>query len=397
MCERGPADNSSCVFFALSGFVLSYAPLRLINGSRSDQAANELLTMLCSAMLRRGIRLFTPLLAVVVTALFYSWYDPSFDLGGWADGDPTFYEHAGKFWTNFVAVVNPYNWKLVYPDGFRVAWTLAYEFRLSFVVYAACVATSRLDTAGRRLLAAAFALWSLYADRRWDVVCFLGGFILADSRFTPSFFAPKTNHERIMVTALAVLSVVTGILLCSFPEVHPDRVRPYVALWQYTPRSWRGHAPTESGSSWLWFWGSFGSLFLLWGLENLPSAQSWLSHKAIVYMGEISYAFYLLHFPIYKTVGRWTLAYFRDVLEWSPNASFVVMYLTTLTMAVVMADYFWRYVDEKSVRLSKTVVKDWLGVGAAARTGHVELRPMDTPGPSHPLEQRGDAREPKRE
>lgn len=377
--------------------MLSYAPLRLINGTRSDQTTSDLLTMLSSAMLRRGIRLFTPLLAVVVMACFYSWYDPSFDMGGWADGDPTFLEHVGKFWTNWVAVLNPYSWRLFYPQGFRVAWTLAYEFRLSFVVYGACVATSQLNTVWRRLLVALFALWSLYADRRWDVVCFLGGFILADSRFTPSFFAPKTSHEQIMVTALAVLSVVTGILLCSYPEVHPDRVRPYVALWQYTPRAWIGHAATESGSSWVWFWGSFGSLFLLWGLENLPAVQSCLSHKAIVYMGEISYAFYLLHFPVYKTVGRWTLAYFRHVLEWSPNASFIVMYFTTLAVAVVMADYFWRYVDEKSVVLSKRVVKDWLGVGAVARTGHVELRQMQTPGPSHQPEQHSEAWEPKRE
>lgn len=64
-------DAAVCLFFAISGYVLSYRLLKLARQQRYDQ----LLTSLSSAIFRRAIRLYTPVLAeTLILMLLCRWF-----------------------------------------------------------------------------------------------------------------------------------------------------------------------------------------------------------------------------------------------------------------------------------------------------------------------------------
>ncbi len=101
-----------CVFFALSGFVLSYSSLRKINDpgrpNKQEKTGNrdDLLTSISSMTLRRAIRLFGPMLALAFITAFVTYYVP------WGEIDheaPNIFAHLYKFWLSAVTVMDPYH------------------------------------------------------------------------------------------------------------------------------------------------------------------------------------------------------------------------------------------------------------------------------------------------
>lgn len=101
-----------CVFFVLSGFVLSYSSLRKINDpGRSNKqektgSRDDLLTSVSSMTLRRAIRLFGPMLALAFITAFVTYYVP------WGVIDhkaPNIFAHLYKFWLSAVTVMDPYH------------------------------------------------------------------------------------------------------------------------------------------------------------------------------------------------------------------------------------------------------------------------------------------------
>ncbi len=111
------------------------------------------------------------------------------------------------------------------------------------------------------------------------------------------------------------------------------------------------------------YFGSVGSVLILWGMEQLPLLQRLLSCTALNYLGEISYAFYLVHWIFKIYVGIPLFHYFTEQLKWPKTPSFVLEYSITLVLVTMAGDYFWRAVDEKCVKLARFVVTDVLGVG----------------------------------
>lgn len=101
-----------CVFFVLSGFVLSYSSLRKVNDpgrqNKQEKTGNrdDLLTSVSSMTLRRAIRLFGPLLALAFITAFVTYYVP------WGNIDrkaPNIFAHLYKFWLSAVTVMDPYH------------------------------------------------------------------------------------------------------------------------------------------------------------------------------------------------------------------------------------------------------------------------------------------------
>ena len=101
-----------CVFFVLSGFVLSYSSLRKVNDpdrqNKQEKTGNrdDLLTSVSSMTLRRAIRLFGPMLALAFITAFVTYYVP------WGRTDhkaPNIFAHLYKFWLSAVTVMDPYH------------------------------------------------------------------------------------------------------------------------------------------------------------------------------------------------------------------------------------------------------------------------------------------------
>ncbi|KAI0965612.1 hypothetical protein F4678DRAFT_327293 [Xylaria arbuscula] len=366
-----------CVFFVLSGFVLSYSSLRKINdpGRSNNQEKpgnrDDLLTSVSSMTLRRAIRLFGPMLALAFITAFVTYYVP------WGEYDhkaPNIFVHLYKFWLSAVTVMDPYHWARLrpLPRHFGQAWTLGVEYRLSLVMFLMITTTATLSTVGRKIVVIFVAAWSVYCNRRWDVACAMGGMLLAELRFAPlsddisRLFNRPLRFSKWLTIVPAVFCVIFGILLCSWPEAMPSGAQPYRTLWQLTPSTWRpnaDHGSPEPVGGWVWWWGTIGAFSLLWGLEQLPVLQKFLSVSFLKYLGEISYAYYLLQGLGHTHVGGPIYQVLQDKHGWSKNSAFAVGYIVGNIFNIVASDYFWRVIDESFIRLARFVVTEWLGVG----------------------------------
>ncbi|RYO81944.1 hypothetical protein DL762_006848 [Monosporascus cannonballus] len=380
-----------CLFFALSGFVLGYSSLRKINSHHPEKVADDLLTGLCSALLRRGIRLFTPMFVLAFITSILTYYMP------WGDMDhdaPSLMAQLHKFYLSCVAVMNPYGWEShKMPMHFPHAWTLALEYRLSLALFLVLIATCRLATIPRKLVISSVAIWSVYCDRRWDVMGFMGGLLVAELRFAPlsNDFArlirrPDFKPNRWLGFVAGFVAVVLGLLFCSWPEnAESMKIQPYHFFWKLAPKSWQGTTETELSTAFTWYFGSIGSIIFLWGLERLPLLQRVLSCAPLRYLGEISYAFYLVHWIVRQYVGYPLFRHLTKAQEWPKTPSFVVAYVPTLVLTVLLGDYFWRAVDEKCVKLARFLVTDILGVGGKPKSDKRPEMVISAP-PQQPVE-----------
>ncbi|KAH8162486.1 hypothetical protein CIB48_g5751 [Xylaria polymorpha] len=366
-----------CVFFVLSGFVLSYSSLRKVNDpgrqNKQEKTGNrdDLLTSVSSMTLRRAIRLFGPLLALAFITAFVTYYVP------WGNIDrkaPNIFAHLYKFWLSAVTVMDPYHWPRLkpLPRHYGQAWTLGVEYRLSLVMFLMIATTATLTTVGRKAVITFVAAWSVYSSRRWDVACAMAGMLLAELRFAPlsddisRLFNRPLRLSKWLTIVPAVFCVLFGTLLCSWPESMPDGAEPYRSLWEFTPSTWRpdvGHGSPEPVGGWVWWWGTIGAFMLLWGLEQLPLLQKVLSVSFLKYLGEISYAYYLLQGLGHTHVGNPIYTSLQDTYGWSKNSAFAVGYIVGNIFNIIASDYFWRVIDESCVRLARFVVVEWLGVG----------------------------------
>ncbi|KAI1169965.1 hypothetical protein F4777DRAFT_571041 [Nemania sp. FL0916] len=364
-----------CVFFVLSGFVLSYSSLRKINdpdrAAKQEKSGNDLLTSVSSMTLRRAIRLFGPMLALAFITAFVTYYVP------WGRMDhkaPNIFAHLYKFWLSSVTVMDPYHWARMKPPPhyFEQAWTLGVEYRLSLVMFLMIATTATLSTVGRKAVIIFVAGWSVYCNRRWDVACAMGGMLLAELRFAPlsddlsRLFNRPLRTSKWLTTVPAVFCVLLGLLLCGWPEAMPNSAQPYRFIWEFTPINWRpddNHGAPEPVGGWVWWWGTIGAFSMLWGLEQLPLLQKVLSVSFLKYLGEISYAYYLLQGLGHTHVGNPLYAVLQDKYGWSKNSAFVAGYIVGNIFNIIASDYFWRVIDESSIRLARFVVVEWLGVG----------------------------------
>ncbi|KAM0809824.1 putative Acyltransferase 3 domain-containing protein [Seiridium cardinale] len=325
--------------------------------SSSIISAEDLITGLCSSILRRGIRLFTPMLVVACMSCLLTWNYPSFFPGNWRADNPTFSQHVWRFVGITLPVFNPFQWDIYHPLSFNQCWTLPVEYRGSIVVFLMCMATAQLTTRARKIIILGMAIWALY----WvhgDMFAFLTGMFLAELRSCPLsddlIFIRKIPQRVTEVLSICVL--LSALMLMGWPENGDKGVEPFKTMSLLIPTGWR--ATDEMVT---FFWSYTTAPVIMAALENLPSAQWLLSTKPILYLGEISFSFYLLHWMGFLWPGWEMMARMVNVLHWPMDWSFYLMYFTILAMLVMSADVFWRLIDEKCVSAGKGMV-EWLGV-----------------------------------
>lgn len=371
------------IFFILSGYVLSYKTVGLIyksNGTGSQDA--NILQTLASSAFRRAPRLYIPLVIpwLVTPILVYVGYFTKLDyeIAPPTDAEipaPTLLTQFAMEWANFKEYSNPFVWERVYPTHMSQLWTIPVEFRGSLIVFLLLVCLSKAKH-GARLAIEFIAAWYCLSYGRWDVFLFIWGIIFAELRVlrtsvTNSSYgldktliydkaALKTLHYAL--NTFWLLLFLVGGWMGSFPfhEDHAGHWSPY-----FVPLKWI--SPTEglAISEPHRYWATIGAVFFMLGLDHLEVLQRPFNTSLIQYLGDVSYGFYIVHWTVLRTAGRYIPVYCIAATE-SRFQGFSIAFIFDLALTVWLGDVQMRIGDRPSIKISRWLEKKFFLVASPA-------------------------------
>ncbi len=315
------------IFFVLSGFVLSYK--FHLSGSR------KLLTEYAA---KRYFRLFIPVAGSIVICyllhvfgLFTTKSAENITKSPeWLGGLYTNMKGPGDVLKNAVLDVflnndNRYN---------PVLWTMTIEFLGSLLLFSFLALTG--DNKKTLLLHIIVAVLILLTDKKFYAAFILGSLI--SKLFVSGFSFPK----GIKGIVIKCLLLTAGIYFSSFPQ----SVFTQQSIWKPLDWSW------TSGYDLFHVLGAFCILFVICFDRNFIR---FFSIKPFLYLGKISFSFYLLHLAVMCSLGFFVFSEF-----WKPGSyfiPFVISFLVSMAVSFVVAHFYYKWLDKSSIRFSERMGK----------------------------------------
>ncbi|KAI9821024.1 MAG: hypothetical protein M1827_003757 [Pycnora praestabilis] len=361
----GPA-MVSC-FFIISGYVLSYKPLKHMR-SRSDA---PLLNALSSAIFRRGLRLYLPIVVATFIAMLlvrigaYSYahevYNDGVSMTATEDTptyQPTFGAQLAHWWSTCLDMMYPWHFGSSGTEYDPHLWTIPIEFQGSMVLYLVMLLTSGLRPSVRLVvgtLLIAYCLWSA----QLDYMEFSIGMVLAEVDIIlltdiPSPPALELSSPATFSSTLTLTRYKSYILLPLFIlGWHMMGTPPWDASSTPGYRTILCVIPNQ------YYAQKIGCVILIVCVRHCPTILGPLFTNAFAqYLGKISYALYIVHGNVRRTVlytmmpGIWRLVGGKEN-QWSFGAAVVLGVLGTWPLTFWLADLFWRGVDMPAVRFAR--------------------------------------------
>ncbi|PGH11355.1 hypothetical protein AJ80_07146 [Polytolypa hystricis UAMH7299] len=374
------------IFFVISGYVLSYKPLKLIRSRSWDQA----FCALASSTFRRGLRLYVPsivgmlwvLVAVRLGCFDYATKvrDEGHTILGTNEQHPPIFstrkEQIADWYLAVVHLIDPWNWNIDYNFYNPHLWTIPVEFRCSMVLFLTIITVSRMQPWKRLVVTCGF-IWYCVRWSRWDVVLFLAGMVMAEIDQIYNIWegpevtmvnspTPEDDHANDLEKNHPTSSRQTqhwtfrplfwyfffllGLFLGSSPNNSPDLTPGFRTLSALTPRTY-----TEPHR----FLQSLGAILIVCSINHSPTLQSPFTTPFAQYLGKISFAFYIVHGPVLHSLGYSIMPniwyYTGKDGDWGYCLGFAVGWCVCSVVSVWLADVFWRVVDVRSVRLARWV------------------------------------------
>ncbi|CAK7211617.1 hypothetical protein SCUCBS95973_001176 [Sporothrix curviconia] len=408
----GPPHVS--VFFVISGYALSYKPLRLSRQGRLAEAAEAI----NSGVFRRYTRLFLmPLVVSLVAALM-----TYLDLYGGKDWKgvaiPTRRPpQAATLWgqfhhwlRSFITMVNPLSTTLSRGMFFMYdqnEWTLPVEFDMSMVLFLCQAAFNRFRARMRMLFVAGVTVFALFYIH-WQAFLFFSGMLICDLHFEfeglgvakkpaprqvdadgfvemaqvgghgalsaaattetattttaspplpppPSSPTLRTRRRHLRWTIYKIVCFVVCLYVLSIPdEGHGAANTPgYRTLVAWLPPF---HKAKKALDDWYMPLAAVGLVFTI---DRTPALQRIFTHPFPQYLGYISYSMYLIHGTVIWTIGHWAARKAAHITgtatQWQYGLAVSMSAVVIWTVTVVLSDLATRTIDAKAVSLGRIV------------------------------------------
>lgn len=370
------------IFFVISGFALSYKPVKAIHSRNLDRC----FSLLSSSAFRRPIRLFGPCMAstflimLLVQAGYLHTPLPTLTEQFWA-------------WKNavFHGITWPWAWDYDLRPGYDVhLWTIPIEFTHSMLLFLVILVLSRVR---QRVRQSAVLLLMAYflACGKWAAFEFITGMFLAECHLLQgshgklwessdtlslAAYAPaKLLLGTIAWTALHLAIMATAVFIGGWPNFGAEETSGIRYLHALTPEPFASMDPLAPQK----FWFAMAAAFAVWSCGELRFVRRFLEGGFAQYCGRVSYAIYIVHGPVLEMFQGFVVGHqylpsqgepgtigFADskpaagvkalVGGESPVQRTVAwgVGLFVLAPAVVWAaDVFWRVVDNQMVSLGK--------------------------------------------
>ncbi|KAI8298799.1 hypothetical protein K4K61_011327 [Colletotrichum sp. SAR11_59] len=402
-----------CVFFVISGFALSYKPMKLLSQNRRADFA----IAAASSAFRRYIRIFaSPAVTTLVIALmtYAGWFQHGArpktlifprlrpPVAG------TLYGQLEHWFVKIVGFADPVSRNTRRGNNFpydAALWTIPIEFDCSMVIFLAHVAFSRLRPGVRLFLHVFVSCYTLWFNM-WEFFLFFAGLLLADLHFhfqpasgefhegeggwnalprwtnslrrdsfarfqsmiagSPTFsnFRSSIQSRRDSLSSspslpkfkkvIGISAFIFSLWLLSYPHLVNDAAATpgYRALTAITPKQYK------SGDS---LWIPLGAILLIFTIDRVPSLQRMFNRLLIQYLGRISFMLYLVHNSMLWMYGWHTWQFMTSITgvatSWQYFWSVFWASCFFLPVVIVVADFFQRYVDSNAVAFAAWLEK----------------------------------------
>lgn len=386
------------VFFVVSGFAISYKPLKLARQGRFAEVGSALF----SSVFRRHPRLFMPAFIITLFSALIIQADPFWyttpGLPGVAVPNRipphalSLRDQLVHFVLNQVVHTSPIKEGLPQGNFTLIAvnpydpnlWTLPMEFSSSMVVFLFIGAFTEIHSRIRMVFAFFFMLYIQYYFVFWAIFMFLGGMLVCDLHFeidsilakldqntatggnspSSSHIVPiwalqvpqsivhrtlnRIRHSRLLSRSLAYLGLFVSLWLLSTPEW----IRGAQQSWGYvTLTSW---VPGRINDSALV---PIGAIILVFTIDRAKFLQPVFMHPVSQYFARISFSLYLVHGPLLWSAGLKLAHMCLGVTGWATNEAYTFgIFLAACLwwpLAVYVADLTAVHVDENCVRFTR--------------------------------------------
>lgn len=381
------------IFFVISGFVLSYKPVKMIHARNLEKCYG----VLASSAFRRPIRLLGPCVVstFIIMLLIQSGhlYTPT----------PTFAE---QFWNwkddVFHRVTWPWGWDTDFRPAFDVhLWTIPIEFAHSMLLFLVILTLSRTRQLLRRCAVVGIMAYSLCSGK-WAAFEFMAGLFLAECHaiqgahgggaklwesssttdFLGSYMTLPGPKPRAWMGGLARGAMHAGIIVAAlfvggWPNEEAENTPGIRYLNALTPEPFATMDPLAPQK----YWFALAACLAVWSCGELRPARRFLEGGFAQYCGRVSYAVYICHGPVLDSLQEYVIGTFgqpsvgdaempdfvpgrpptgvRAFAGWQTPGQRTLawfMGLVFLAPAVVwVADVFWRGVDNPMISLGRKV------------------------------------------
>lgn len=320
-----------CLFFVLSGYVLS------VNLFKKEHDNDTLLRLVSSSAIRRYIRLALPaalsviiVYLAIITNLFY--LQEIWDIT-WTDMKMNYYILDTNIYTIIkAAIFDPFFRFSSHPYN-PVLWTMSYELAGSFLVFSFVALFSHMQKRWIIYLVLSIVFIQTY------FVAFLWGMLLAD----------LLKHKLLNNRKITILALLMGIYLGSAP---------------YTSLLGTIYAPIDIFTNNLNWWIKFnidprllsrtlGATMILFALLRSNLLQVIFAWRPFIYLGQISFSIYLIHFTFLNTFSAFLFSNLINFFNY--NLAFIITFLISMVPLFILSHYYMKYIDHGAIKLAQKV------------------------------------------
>jgi peptidoglycan/LPS O-acetylase OafA/YrhL len=311
------ANFAVCIFFVMSGFVLSYFYQR--------EGGNFIATCI-----RRYLRLVLPILATSFFAYLLWTSGAMYNLKaqlitqeGWLKS--CYLTASPGFWSFLTESV--YRVFLIPTSEFNpMLWTMKYEMAGSIGIFALYALVPQNKVRIPLIFLCLMLLIKTY------YVCFISGALIYE-------WSKSNGEVKVIIPQWSIwLMLIVGLYLGAFPYnvATPDNI-------------WFRHL--------LFFeveqWHRIGSILLVFACVSLAAVRRFFCLAPLQYLGKISFSLYLVHGPMLCSL----MSYLIVSLYWPPHAraAMFVAAAAVIPATFIVAHFTTKWIDRPAVRFSALV------------------------------------------
>lgn len=366
------------IFFVISGFVLSYKPLRQLRSRDYD----GLHRTLSSSIFRRGFRLFLPTTVSTFLGMLTIYYG----IQRGKDPFPSLWAQLADWCRSVYHMITlSWEWDALKAPRYDVhLWTIPVEMSFSMFLFIVIAGLSRLRTGLRLVILVGIMAYCITAGH-WAGLEFLAGMGLAEIQLiqdarddhdagtplsketedveegeTYDSRSPGTARSvgRRLLQALLFANLLFGLYVAGWPNHKADVSPGFAWLYKNTMEPYLGR-----GTFWPSFpWFSIGAVQIVAALHQMEPLRRVFTTSPVQYLANISYAVYLCHGPVMKSIHHRWMPYIWPLVGGPSDAGvwgrMLVWLLGLIAMGIPVvwiSDLFWRTVDVKCVELARRI------------------------------------------